>query len=231
MILYFSGTGNSAYAAEKIGKLIGDEAINLFERIKNNDYTPVSSEKAWVITVPTYAWRIPRIVQKQLENMPLCGSKDVYFVMTCGGSIGNAAKYIKKLCKAKNMNYRGCAEIIMPENYIAMFSVPSRSEALQIIKKAQSVIDSTAQLIKENKNLPDLSVGIVGKINSSIVNNVFYPFCVHSKKFEATDKCISCGKCAQLCPLGNIQIKNGSLYGGIAVLTVWLAFAVVPSGQ
>ena len=34
MILYFSGTGNSEYAAKRIGKEIGDEVLNLFEKIK-----------------------------------------------------------------------------------------------------------------------------------------------------------------------------------------------------
>ena len=30
--------------------------------------------------------------------------------MTCGGSIGNAGKYLEKLCAEKKMNYRGCIE-------------------------------------------------------------------------------------------------------------------------
>lgn len=32
MILFFSGTGNSEYAAKRIGLETGDETVNLFEK-------------------------------------------------------------------------------------------------------------------------------------------------------------------------------------------------------
>ena len=37
MIIYFSGTGNSEYIAKRLGELIEDEVINLFDYIKNNE--------------------------------------------------------------------------------------------------------------------------------------------------------------------------------------------------
>lgn len=121
MILYFSGTGNSEYAAKRIGRELRDEVLNLFERIRNHDYSEIHSDSPWVVVVPTYAWRIPRIVQEWLENATLTGNRDIYFVMTCGGSIGNAGRYLEKLCAARKLHYLGCVQIKMPENYIAMF--------------------------------------------------------------------------------------------------------------
>ena len=56
--------------------------------------------------------------------------------MTCGSEIGNAAKYNRELCQAKGIEYMGTAQVIMPENYIAMFKVPQADEARQIIKRA-----------------------------------------------------------------------------------------------
>ena len=134
MILYFSGTGNSEYVAKRIAKEIGDETVNLFERIRNGDFSEMHSARPWVIVAPTYAWRIPRILDNWLKRTKLSGNQDVYFVMTCGGSIGNAGKYLATLCRNKNMRYLGCAEIKMPENYIALFAVPDRTDALKIIE-------------------------------------------------------------------------------------------------
>ena len=34
MILYFSGTGNSRYAAQYIGNIIGDEIVSINDKIK-----------------------------------------------------------------------------------------------------------------------------------------------------------------------------------------------------
>ncbi|MCD2491530.1 EFR1 family ferrodoxin [Lacrimispora sp. NSJ-141] len=209
MILYFSGTGNSEYTARRIGKEIDDEVTNLFDKIRNMDYSEMKSERPWVIVVPTYAWRIPRIVSDWLEKTNFSGKKEVYFVMTCGGSIGNAGHYLKKLCAEKNMNYCGCAEIVMPENYIALFSTPTEDEALQIIEQAESVIDSTALHIKNGDKLPNREISFGDKMNSGMINALFYPMFVHAKKFYATDHCISCGKCVNVCPLKNVSIENG----------------------
>ena len=104
MILYFSGTGNSEYAAKRISKEVEDECINLFEKIRKNDFSSIHSSRPWVIAAPTYAWRIPHIVREWIENTPFMGNKNMYFILTCGGSIGNAGKYLAKLCKRKNMN-------------------------------------------------------------------------------------------------------------------------------
>lgn len=209
MILYFSGTGNSEYTAQRIGKVIDDKVINLFDKIRNIDYSDIKSERPWVIVVPAYAWRIPRIVNDWLQKTIFSGNRDIYFVMTCGGSIGNAGKYLETLCAQKNMNYLGCAEIVMPENYIALFSTPTKDKALQIIERAESAIDSTALHIKNGNTLPKRNISFGDKANSGIINGLFYPLFVHAKKFYATEDCISCGKCVNVCPLENVSIENG----------------------
>lgn len=209
MILFFSGTGNSEYAAKRIGKEMDDEVINLFEKIRCRDFSEIHSDRPWVVSVPTYAWRIPRIVQEWLENTKLVGNKEIYFVMTCGGNTGNAGKYLKKLCDKKKLNYRGCKTIRMPENYVAMFSSPTEEEALEIIRQAESVISEAAFMIKNNHAFLQETVTFQDKVNSGIVNTVFYPAFVHAKKFYATDACISCGKCSDVCPLKNIWLENG----------------------
>ena len=209
MILYFSGTGNSEYTARRIGKEIDDEVINLFDKIRNRDYSDMKSERPWVIVVLAYAWRIPRIVSDWLEKINFSGNREIYFVMTCGGSIGNAGKYLETLCAKKNMNYRGCAEIVMPENYIALFSTPAKDKALQIMNQSENIIDRTALHIKNGDKLPKREISFGDKVNSGIINDLFYPVFVHAKKFYATESCISCGKCVTVCPLKNISIENG----------------------
>lgn len=209
MILYFSGTGNSEYAAKRIGKECGDAVIDLFEKIRSRDFSELHANRPWVVVVPTYAWRIPRIVQEWLENTTLAGNKTIYFVMTCGGSIGNAGKYLEKLCAAKKLHYCGCYAIPMPENYIALFSTPTQEEALEIIGQAESSIDEAARFIKNNEAFPQPAITCKDKISSGIVNDIFYPLFVHAKKFYAADSCISCGKCAAVCPLDNIRLEHG----------------------
>ena len=209
MILYFSGTGNSKFVAERVAHSIGDEAFDLFKRIRSKDYSPMKSDKPWIISVPTYAWQIPHIVKSYLEKTALNGSDKIYFLMTCGDDIGNAENYLKKLCKKIGKQYMGCAYFRMPENYIAMFTAPNDEQAERIIAKSKGRIDKTAKLIAAGEKLPEIKVDFIGRLKSGIVNVAFYPLCVSAKKFYATEKCISCSKCEKLCPLSNIKIENG----------------------
>lgn len=209
MILYFSETGNSEYVAKRIGQATNDEVIDLFEKIRDGIYTSIRSNRAWVVVAPTYAWRIPHILQQWLEKTEFAGNKDIYFVMTCGGGIGNAEKYLKKLSAVKGMNYKGCYPIKMPENYIALFTTPTREQALEIIFQAENEIDNSAEFVKEGKAFPRISPTWRDTLSSGIVNDLFYPMFVHAKKFYVTDACVSCGKCAAVCPLNNILLENG----------------------
>ena len=89
MILTFSGTGNSRYAARILSEVTGDEIVDLKNRIKNGDASPITAERL-ILAVPTYAWRIPRVVEGYLHSVKLPAGCPVWYVMTCGGSIGGA---------------------------------------------------------------------------------------------------------------------------------------------
>ena len=209
MVIYFSGTGNSEFAAKVIAMQIEDESIDLFHKIRNNDYSQMVSVKPWVVVVPTYAWRIPRIVAKWFRKAILTGNRKVYFVMTCGDDIGDAGRYAKKLCDEREMEFMGCERVIMPENYIALFDTPDRETSIEIIKKAQDEIDDISSKIKSGARLMGLKISIADILKSSIVNWLFYPFFVKAGKFRVTDKCIGCGKCEKLCVMNNITCNEG----------------------
>ncbi len=209
MVIYFSGTGNSEYVAKRIAAETGDNCEDLFLRIRGNDYSPIMSENPFVLVCPTYAWRIPKILEQWLEKAELSGNRSLYFVMTCGGNIGNAGAYCEELCRKKGMNFMGCFPIIMPENYIALFKTPTPTEAREIIKKAENQIDTAAALVSSGKPFQEPKITLIDKLSSGIVNITFYSLFVHAKKFYATDGCTSCGKCVRVCPLGNIELRSG----------------------
>lgn len=209
MILYFSGTGNSAYVAKKIAQEVQDEVISLNDKIRSADYAKLHSQTPWVFVVPTYAWQIPRVVRDWILRTDFHGNRQVYFVMTCGGAIGNAGKYAKELCGKKGFRYMGCQQVVMPENYIAMFPVPGEEEARKIIARAEPFIVQTGNLIREGSTLPEKKIGFVGKLCSGPVNRIFYRMAIQAKKFYSTPDCVGCGHCAKVCPLRNVTMEKG----------------------
>ena len=208
MILYFSGTGNSKYVAQRIADALGDTLFNMNDRIKARDSSPIETGERIVFVTPTYAWRIPRIVQDWLLKTDLIGAKRAWFVMTCGSEIGNADKYNRELCTEKAISCMGTAQIVMPENFIAMFNAPTVEEARRIVAKAEPFIDRAIAAIRAGHMFSPPRKKLYDRIASSAVNPVFYPLFVKANSFTASDVCIGCGKCEKLCPLNNITLQN-----------------------
>ena len=209
MILYFSGTGNSGYAARRIADGLGEPLLCLNDRIKAGDTAPVETGERLVIVTPTYAWRIPRIVEDWLLHTELAEAKQAWFVMTCGSEIGDADRYNRRLCQAKGLACMGTAQIIMPENYIAMFSAPQADEARQIVAKAEPNIDCVIASIQNNQPFAPTRNNLYDRFMSGAVNPIFYKFFVKADAFTVSGSCIGCGQCVKRCPMNNVALKDG----------------------
>ena len=209
MILYFSGTGNSKYVAKRIADALGDEIVNLNDRIKASDSSSIETGERVIIVTPTYAWRIPRVVRDWLLKTELHGAKNVWFVMTCGSEIGNADKYNRELCAEKAISCMGTAQIVMPENYIAMFKAPQADEARKIVAQAEPSIDRAIAAIQRNQPFAPTRNNLYDRFMSGLVNPIFYKFFVKANAFTVSDACIGCGQCARRCPMNNVTLKDG----------------------
>lgn len=207
MVLYFSGTGNSEYVAKRIAGALGDEAVNIFDRIKAREHSVFESKKSYVVVAPVYAYQLPQIVGEWLTTAKLKGNRDLYFVLTCGSSIAGAGYFNREIVFKKRMNYMGTAKVVMPENYIAMFKAPQEEKALAIIDRSEEKIDLIIAFIKTHRILTDEG-GTVKQLWSSFINRIFFKFLVKDKRFYVTDKCTGCGKCARECVMKNITVKN-----------------------
>ena len=94
MIFYFSGTGNSKYAAERIASALDDHLISLRDAIRARRYRyDVSKEARIGFAVPVYFQGLPSILNFFLEKLELTGYRDqyIYVVLTCGNWTGSAA--------------------------------------------------------------------------------------------------------------------------------------------
>lgn len=209
MILYFTGTGNSRYAARRIAARLGDEAVSMTESMQSGESAAFDSEKPYVFVMPTYAWRMPRIARSWIERASLSGSTQAYFVLTCGSDVGNAAADAEKLCASKGLTFRGLLGIAMPENYVAMFPVPDAAEAAEIIRRAEPAIDAAADTVLRGDSFPESAPSVADRIKSGAGNRAFYAAAVRDRSFFATDACTGCGRCASLCPLQNITLADG----------------------
>ena len=207
MILYFTGTGNSKYAAELLAAGTGDELVSLNEIIKKGTQPEFRSEKPFVIVCPIYAWRLPRTIEDLLRRADFSGSRDVYFVVTMGAQTGSCNKYCEKLVKQKGLNFKGFCGVAMPSNYIVA-ATPDENEVRAMLTAAKPALEALAQKIAAGESIEKTDRTPCAALMSGFVNGMFNRFAVGSGKYVVSEKCVSCGKCAEFCPTNNIVMKD-----------------------
>jgi len=210
MILYFSGTGNTAFIANEIARRIDDEAINLLNRIKNSDYSEIHSEKPFIICLPVYVCTIPTFLIKYLKKLKLSGNKNVYFIFTSGGYAGMSVTKGRSIARKHHMKFLGRAEFQMPRNYLVSGHYPPNTdeEIKERIEKSFKKLDSVVETIKNGGKLKERYVWLLEKIIIVPFVPVWSKIKFKTKDFYVNDKCIGCGKCEKVCPLNCIKIEN-----------------------
>lgn len=208
MVLYFSATGNTGFIAEELANRLDDNAVNLLKRIREKDYSPITSEKPFVICVPVYVCEIPPFVCELIRNTPFEGNKNIYFIFTSGGYSGICSTMAKRLARKKSLNYMGSADFKMPRNYIANNTYPelTEDEIRRRIDVSYKLIPEISDLIKGGQKLVKRSKHVW--LFEILITVPFTPVWTRIKqgvkKFSVSDKCIGCRKCANLCPLNVI---------------------------
>lgn len=209
-IYYFTGTGNSLQIAQDIAKGIGSNEINKISEYKGEKIKNVSGKDTLTIVFPAYYGGIPRIIDRFLDSLNVDENIMIYVVTNCNNLYGKAIKQVSTKLSAKNLKISGGWVINMPGNYIPMYDVNSSSVQEKKFAEEKKAVSSIVEIIRmrksiEIKNAHPLINALFTKIEYKYIDQV--PDM--DKNFAATDKCIGCSKCASLCPVGNIVMKDG----------------------
>lgn len=205
MIYYFSATGNSKYAALKLAHLTGDRAVNITQLLRKGvPESGINDVTGFVF--PVYYSGLPEIMLRfaKLERVRASLGGYVYAVITCGGK--NSAGADKLLSKALERDVDYSVSLSMPDNYVFMYDPSDRERCMEKLRAADARLDGIAGEINSRAQRKDS--GFVG----SVLSEVMYPLydvMRNTKKFHVDDRCISCGKCATLCPDGAITFSGG----------------------
>lgn len=142
MILCFSGTGNSLYAAKIISSACGDEIISLNDTLKHGGPALYFSEKPWVVVSPVHGWRLPAAHRRAPEKGEVQRAAQDVFLPHLRLRGRRRPPILRGLCQDIGMDYMGLNYAVMPENYLAMFPTPDAEEAGRIIQTARPGIEA-----------------------------------------------------------------------------------------
>ena len=212
MVLYFSGTGNSRFAAQAIARICQDELVSINKLMRQRVLDPYntpyefSSDSPFVVVCPTYCYHLPLVVESFLKDSRFVGSQEMYFFLTCGSGTGKAYDHAAQICREIGMRFMGLASAKMPENFITLFRAPEPDDAVGIVRASLTQAESASKQIMAGRMLTDVNAGIA--VPEPFLR-LFYRCFVHDRLFTVKENCTGCGVCAALCPTVNIRMKDG----------------------
>lgn len=200
MIFYFSGTGNSAWAARQLARLTGDKAYDITNL---NQLPDLGSAEQIGFVFPVYAWGAPEIMTEFVKKLPKTQSF-TFGVCTCGGDAGLTMKQFSKVYPLSS-SY----SLVMPNNYIIGSDTDNEGEIRQKITAARTELERMAQEIQQQEPVYRVHEGRLAGVKSHLVSFGFNIFARSAKPFFAEDSCNGCGLCMKNCPAHVITLRNG----------------------
>jgi len=211
-IFWFSGSGNSLYAAKRLREgLEGSELVPIPSSMGEVSELP----KVMGLVFPVYAWGPPEIVGRFIGSLPEGSPDYIFAVATCGSSPGSTMSITKRLLKKRGLRLDAALTVKMVENYPPLGGAPGEERQQSINARAEEEIEDIVQKVSEGFR------GTSGANNPffSVIGRIVYPlFRSHvsraADKFTSDESCTSCGVCARICPVDNIELKEGRPFWG-----------------
>jgi NAD-dependent dihydropyrimidine dehydrogenase PreA subunit len=130
----------------------------------------------------------------------------VFMVCTCGDNCGYADRIVKRILRKKSITLTNAYSVQMPNNYVLMsgFEVDSKEMETQKLTNAAERIRLIMDDIPTGTSRNLYVRGKNAFINSYLIYPLFRKQGIKRNLFHATNACISCGLCIEICPTKTI---------------------------
>ena len=238
MILYFSGTGNSKWAAKTLALETGDTLVSIPEVINSNCSFTLEKDEHVGFIFPIHGWRVPSIVKEFITKLTIKTKGEdtshikhyCFCLVTAGDTIGKAIERFQQQLKSVTVNdalsLKAVCSLIMPESYVGLpgMDVDTKEKELKKKELASKQLKEFSNILKQRPHKDSNQIwgwnqlirGPIPSFFSGPVGGFFERFLITDKPFHVDSRrCVKCGICANVCPVGDIK-------GGLGYEPEWL---------
>ena len=230
MIFYFSGTGNTKWAASKLASATHEDLISIAPYMRADDSSHTLAEPFILkenerlgFVFPVHGWRVPKLVREFIGRMKIQRAESspfTYCVCTAGDSIGLTIENLNEVISQNpSLQALGITEVsssyslIMPESYVGLPFMdvdPKEKEIRKKSKSAQALAIICEEIFDRKEGVSRLVKGPIPWFFTKVVGGFFENVLITDKRFHVEkDKCVKCGICANVCPVGDIKGGHG----------------------
>lgn len=212
VLYYFSGTGNTKWAADKLKDALGRYKMELdLKNIEEERKADIRGYSFLVIGTPVYMEIEPKIVEDFINTIPETDIPIrciVYSTQT--GKSCSAVKRISKELEKRGYRIVIEAMLSMPNNYFFYFGKePSESTVENLLRNAEKKLEKLAFSFSGNKTEKVKIFPIrqeIGVVAGMAFRKTLPKL---SRNITTTGECKKCGLCLRNCPKSNITFENG----------------------
>lgn len=212
MILYFSASGNSRWCARRLAELLGDKAVSVLEF--SPEEIDMSGETLGFV-FPVYSWGVTPLVTQYIHSLNeaflrRAAEAHIWMVATCGDDVAYAPEMIKDALADVGLSLSSGWSLQMPNTYVLLpgFDVDSKDVEDRKLQEAELRIEQIAKKISSRVPQESYVRGGMPWIKSKVVFPLFVKMGITPSKWHADDSCVGCGRCAAICPMSNIEMRN-----------------------
>lgn len=222
VVYYFSGTGNTRFAANRIVEYA--EQCNISAKIQNidsnkPDYQQINKDTLLVFCFPTHGFNAPPIVLRFISAFPR-NKCNVLLLNTRAGlklfnihtpGIGGIALWLPTIILLqKGYKCTGWQPLDMPSNWISLHPGLRTKSIVFIKKRCENTLESMTEKVISGKRIFNGLIWLPIDILLIPVSIGYYFFGRYAlaKTFYANTNCSNCGLCIKNCPVNAIIEKS-----------------------
>lgn len=208
-VIYFSGTGNSLYTAQRIASETDANLLSMASLVRKNTYK-IDSDTV-ILVFPVFIWQPPTLVMDFIRKMQMKPHSSLYALCTYGGMLSRSLKVLEKTARESGLPYKGGFAVNLPGNAQTTYDVFPKEKQEKMFSNAEDAFPEIADAIKSKRATKSkTNLGIFGYLFTySLAPKMIAGIHEADKGFYRTDACTNCGICEKVCPVHNLSIENG----------------------